>query len=96
MPDDPLAPPGIPASNSEPTSGRGVGCSKSVELQSEVVGGNSLSSSRELVIAAVDVTLPDASADIPPPPHRPHRSWSVAGCQGAPSRSLTCAADRRA
>jgi len=28
-------------------------------------GGNTLSNSRELVIVAVDVTLPDASADIP-------------------------------
>jgi hypothetical protein len=37
-------------------------------------GGNTLSNSRELVIAAVDVTLPDASADIP---HLPQRLYCL-------------------
>jgi hypothetical protein len=34
-------------------------------------GGNTLSNSRELVIAALNVALPDASADIPHLPQRP-------------------------
>jgi hypothetical protein len=34
-------------------------------------GGNTLSNSRELVIAAVNLTLPDASADIPHLRQRP-------------------------
>jgi hypothetical protein len=37
-------------------------------------GGNTLSNLRELVIAAVNVTLPDASADIP---HLPQRSYCL-------------------
>jgi hypothetical protein len=37
-------------------------------------GGNTLSNSRELVIAAVDGTLPDASADIP---HLPQRTFCL-------------------
>jgi len=37
-----------------------------------VKGGNTLSNSRELVIAAVNVTLPDASADIPHLLQRPY------------------------
>jgi hypothetical protein len=41
-------------------------------LRLAVKGGNTLSNSRELVIAAVGVTLPDASADIPPLPQRPY------------------------
>jgi hypothetical protein len=38
----------------------------------ELKGGNTLSNSRELVIAAVNVTLPDASADIPHLTQRPY------------------------
>jgi hypothetical protein len=41
-------------------------------LANGLKGGNTLSDSRELVIAAVDGTLPDASADIPHLPRRPY------------------------
>ena len=37
-------------------------------------GGNTLSNLRELVIAAVNVTLPDASVDIP---HLPQRLYCL-------------------
>jgi hypothetical protein len=40
-------------------------------LKPQLKGGNTLSNLRELVIAAVNVTLPDASASIP---HLPQRS----------------------
>jgi hypothetical protein len=42
------------------------------EALARVKGGNTLSNSRELVIAAVNATLPDASADIPHLTQRPY------------------------